>query len=107
MLPKNIVEVTPKTFAKVTKTGVSILDFWATWCPPFKALSPVLEKLAETYKGRVTFGKVDVDKHEKLAEKFEIQSIPTLLIFKNGKVAGQLVGAVPKGKIEAALAKVL
>ena len=74
------------------------MDFWATWCGPCQALSPIVEEVAGEVEG-VKVGKVDVDDQDKLARKYKIFSIPTLLVFKNGEVAQRSVGAVPKEKI--------
>src|SRR6267143_913783 len=73
-----------------------LVDFWATWCAPCRAIAPALEELATQYKGKVKIAKVDVDDAQEVAQKFGIRSIPTLLMFKGGKVVEQIVGAVPK-----------
>ena len=82
-----------------------LVDFWATWCAPCRAIAPALEELATQYKGKVKIAKVDVDDAQEVAQKFGIRSIPTLLMFKGGKVVDQIVGAVPKAKLEESLKK--
>jgi thioredoxin 1 len=76
-----------------------VVDFWATWCAPCKAIAPVLEELAREYKGKVRFAKVNVDENQDTAEKFGIRAMPTFLLFKGGRVIDQLVGAQPKAKL--------
>ena len=76
-----------------------LVDFWATWCGPCKAIAPIVEEIAEEYNGKVKVGKVDVDQNQNSAMKFGVRSIPTLLIIKNGEVINQIVGAVPKNEI--------
>ena len=77
-----------------------LLDFWAEWCMPCKMVAPVLEEIAAAYDGKLKVGKVDVDEQGELAMKYNIVSIPSLLLFKGGEVVGQRVGAVPRAAIE-------
>jgi thioredoxin 1 len=84
-----------------------LVDFWATWCAPCRAIAPALEELATQYKGKAKIAKVDVDSAQAVAQQYGIRSIPTLLMFKGGKVIEQIVGAVPKSKLEDALKKAL
>mgnify|MGYP001333139879 CR=1 FL=1 len=76
-----------------------LVDFWATWCGPCRMIAPIVEELSSEYEGKAKVCKLDVDTAQKTAAEFGIRSIPTLLIFKEGKVADQLIGAVPKEQI--------
>ncbi|RYZ37747.1 MAG: thioredoxin [Myxococcaceae bacterium] len=80
-----------------------LVDFWATWCAPCRAIAPSVAALSEQYKGQVSFTKMNIDENQVTAQEYGIRSIPTLLLFKGGKVVKQIVGAVPKATIEAAV----
>ena len=82
-----------------------LVDFWAAWCAPCRMIAPVLEELAGEYDGRARVGKVNVDEHGATAQKFGIQSIPTLILFKNGEVADKVVGVAPKEALSRLLDK--
>ncbi len=79
-----------------------LVDFWAVWCGPCLRMAPVIEQIAKEYQGRLKVCKLDVDHAPKTAASYEVMSIPTLAIFKNGKVVNKLVGALPKAELEAA-----
>jgi thioredoxin 1 len=84
-----------------------LVDFWATWCAPCRAIAPSVDALATQYEGKVKFTKLNIDDNQDTPQQYGIRSIPTLLVFKGGKVVGQIVGAVPKDRIEAAITKAL
>lgn len=92
------IEVTDSTFQnEVIKSDKPVLvDFWAEWCGPCKMIAPMVEELAKEYDGKLKVGKVDVDSNQQISMQLGIRSIPTLLIFKGGRVVEQVVGAVPK-----------
>jgi thioredoxin 1 len=84
-----------------------LIDFWAAWCGPCRMIAPIVEELSSEYEGRAKICKLDVDTEQKTAAEFGVRSIPTLLIIKDGKVADQLIGAVPKDQISEKLDAVL
>ena len=83
-----------------SKYSLLVVDFWAAWCGPCKMISPIIEQLAEQYAGKIVFGKVNVDENPHISHRFGIQSIPTLMIVKEGQVIDVMIGALPKGQIE-------
>ena len=99
----NAMAVTDENFeSEVEKnTGLTVVDFWATWCAPCRMIAPILDQLATEYSGKVKVTKLDVDQNVRTASRFNVRSIPTLLFFKDGKVVDQIVGAVPRQAIEA------
>ncbi|KRL05003.1 thioredoxin [Liquorilactobacillus oeni] len=100
-------ELTDATFEQETSQGVTLTDFWATWCGPCRMQSPVVEDLDEEMGDKVSFSKVDVDANKEVASNFGIMSIPTLLIKKDGEVVDTLVGYHPKEQIQAKLQQYL
>jgi thioredoxin 1 len=98
----NVVAVTDANFeTEVEKAeGLTIVDFWATWCGPCRMVAPILDQLATEYQGKVKITKLDVDANIKTGSRFNVRSIPTMLFFKGGKVVDQIIGAVPRAHIE-------
>ena len=86
--------------SEISKYPLMVVDFWAAWCGPCRMVAPIIEQLAKEYSGRVAFGKLNVDENPLTSGEFEVQSIPTLLIFRNGEAVDGIVGAVPKYQIE-------
>ena len=109
MASGNINEFSDENFEnEVLKSETPVLvDFWAPWCGPCRIIAPVVEELSETYEGKLKVGKLNVDDNQKTSMKFGIRSIPTLLVFKDGEVAEQIIGAVHKTEIERVVTKVM
>lgn len=109
MAGDKVLEFTDDNFeAEVLQSSQPVLvDFWATWCAPCKAIAPVIDELAETYAGKVRIGKVNVDENQAIPGQYGVRGIPTLVLFKDGQVVDQLVGAVPRTQLEGLLEKAL
>ena len=105
MTSDKIVQISDASFeAEVLKAGRPVLiDFWAEWCGPCKAIAPMLSELAEEYRDKITIVKLNVDENPKTSQRFNVRSIPTLILFKNGQVEGQKVGAPRKSDLVAFL----
>lgn len=101
-------QITDANFEEYLNSGKPmVVDFWAEWCGPCRMVGPIIDELAQEYEGKVTTGKMDVDNNDEVVGQFGIRNIPTVLFFKDGKMADKVVGAVPKAtfvsKIEALL----
>ena len=107
MSNENVVILTDSNFeSEVLKSSLPVLvDFWSPTCMPCKQIAPVIDELATEYKGKVKISKANVQDAQEVSSKFGIRSIPTLMLIKNGEVIDQIIGAVPKSKIEELLAK--
>ena len=108
-MAENVIEYNDQNFdSDVLEAGTPVLvDFWAVWCGPCKAIAPIVEEIANDYSDKVKVGKMDVDRNNQVAMKFGIRSIPTLLVFNNGEVVDQIIGNVGKESIESMLNKAL
>jgi thioredoxin 1 len=97
----NAIVVTDADFATQVEgsKGLTVVDFWATWCGPCRMIAPILDQLSVEFAGRVKVTKLDVDNNQQTTVKFNVRSIPTLLFFKDGKLVDQVVGAVPKTQL--------
>jgi thioredoxin 1 len=105
----NVAEVSDGSFdQEVLKSAVPVLiDFWAPWCGPCKAISPIVEELAGEYQGRLKVVKMNVDDNPQTPSRYGVRGIPNLILFKGGQVADQIVGAVPKGHLVKAIDRTL
>jgi thioredoxin 1 len=109
MASENVRTFTDDNFEKeVLQSDIPVLvDFWATWCAPCKAIAPLIDAVASEYEGRVKVGKVNVDDNPATPGKYGVRGIPTVILLKDGKVLDQVVGAIPKSQLEALIKKAL
>lgn len=99
----NAHELTTSNFDATVQEGVTLVDFWAEWCAPCRMMTPVLDELAGEYDGKVQIGKINVDNEPDLAMKFDVSSIPTLIVFKNGEISKRFIGVTSKSELAEAL----
>ena len=108
-MAENVMEFDDQNFdSDVLEAGMPVLvDFWAVWCGPCKAIAPIVEEVANDYSGKVRVGKMDVDSNNQVAMRYGIRSIPTLLLFSGGEVVDQVIGNVGKESIKSMLSKAI
>ena len=105
-MAKIVKELDEKSFEKfIAQSKPAMVDFWADWCGPCKALAPFVEQVAEEFAGKAYFGKVNIDDHPELADKFEVSSIPTLIVFKGGQILERSMGMRPKAGLAQMISK--
>jgi thioredoxin 1 len=98
---KAVQQITDSDFDKVVSAGQPVfVDFWAPWCGPCRIVGPIVEELAPTYAGKAVIGKLNVDDNPNVAQRFGVTSIPTMMMFKDGKLVDRMVGAAPKGALQ-------
>lgn len=103
----NVKELTDATFAAAVLNGVTLVDFWASWCPPCRKQGPIIEKIARDFAGRAVIAKINVDEEGETAGRFQVASIPTLILFKNAQEMERLVGLQEEQVLVQALNKLL
>ena len=105
----NVAEFTDANFEErvIQSSQPVLVDFWATWCGPCRAIAPMIEELADEYTGSVTVGKVDIDSNRDVAMKYGVTSIPTLIVFKEGEAVERMTGGQPKSRVQEAIASAM
>lgn len=109
MASDKVKEISDSNFSDevINSDKLTLVDFWAPWCMPCKAIAPVIDELAAAYDGKVKFTKINVDDNPMTASSYGVRGIPTIILYKGGKVVDQVVGAVPKAELEKAIGKSL
>ena len=109
MASPNVKTATDQNFEQEVLSGgkPALIDFWATWCAPCRALAPIIDELADQYAGKVDVYKMDIDNNPETPARFGVRGIPTVMLFQGGQLVGQVVGAVPKAELDKLLSKVV
>ncbi len=109
MSEDTVIELNDSVFeSEVIKSDIPVLvDFWAPWCGPCKAMAPTISKISQDFAGKIKVGKINVDENQQTSIQFGIRSIPTLLVFKDGKIIDQIIGAVPESELAQSVSKAL
>ena len=105
MASENVKTFTDANFSDEVKSGVVLVDFWATWCAPCRRIAPIVDQLADEFDGKLTVAKVDIDENPMTPSKFMVRGIPTLLLFKGGQIVEQIVGLADKDTLKKAIEK--
>ncbi len=98
-------ELTKSEFENFTKEGVVLIDFFAEWCMPCLTMAPIIDEMAERFRGKIKFGKVDVGENQEIAQRFGVMSIPNFVLLKDSKIIDQFIGAIPAEELENILKK--
>ena len=99
-MTESITELSGKEFDNFTKEELVLIDFYTDWCMPCVMMTPVIEELSKKFKGKIKFGKINIEDNQELAQKFKIMSIPNFILFKNGEVVERIIGALPGEELE-------
>ena len=95
-----IPELTKSEFESFSKQGLVLVDFFAEWCMPCMMMAPIIDEMSEKFRGKIKFGKVNVDENQEIAQRFNVRSIPTFVLFNDGEILEQFTGAVPEDELD-------